>query len=112
MKLIGKNNGHMMAVKFLYSAVEELNNKSESTATDFLALSAFVTAEKQELEACQSAVEKEGRKLSADAYAYLDLLHDMAAKLSAPNNGIDKAIFDAHSSAQWAFYDYKLDNEE
>ncbi|EKS4944205.1 hypothetical protein QB833_001728 [Salmonella enterica] len=112
MKLIGKNNGHMMEVKFLYSAVDELNNKDDVTVTDFLALSAFVTAEKQYLEISKSALEKEGLVLSRDTGAYFDLLCDMAEKLAAPHHGISNAIADAQSSAQWAFYDYKLDNEE
>ncbi|MFW8253911.1 hypothetical protein ACOIDS_31935, partial [Klebsiella pneumoniae] len=50
MKLIGKDNGHMSDLKFLYSAVDELSNKDEITVTDFLALSAFVTSEKLDLE--------------------------------------------------------------
>ncbi|ECI6921332.1 hypothetical protein CC656_000452 [Salmonella enterica subsp. enterica] len=111
MKLIGKNNGHMMAVKFLYSAVEELNNKSESTVTDFLALSAFVTAEKQDLEIYKSALEEDGRELAVESSAYLDLLQQMAADLSNPHHGIDKAIFDAHSSAGCVFYNWKLNKE-
>lgn len=35
MKLIGKDNGHMSDLKFLYSAVDELSNKDEITVTDF-----------------------------------------------------------------------------
>ncbi|EFC1954654.1 TPA: hypothetical protein ACYRTT_000709 [Escherichia coli] len=112
MKLIGKNNGHMMAVKFLYSAVDELNNKSEVTVTDFLALSAFVTAEKLELEIYESALVEDGRELSGDSRAYLDLLQQMAADLSKPHHGIENAIFDAHSSAGCVFYNWGLNKEE
>ena len=82
MKLIGKDNGHMSDLKFLYSAVDELSNKDEITVTDFLALSAFVTSEKLDLESYQSGLEEGGQELSKDASAYLDLLQRMAADLS------------------------------
>lgn len=61
MKLIGKDNGHMSDLKFLYSAVDELSNKDEITVTDFLALSAFVTSEKLDLESYQSGLEEGGK---------------------------------------------------
>ncbi len=63
MKLIGKDNGHMSDLKFLYSAVDELSNKDEITVTDFLALSAFVTSEKLDLESYQSWAGRRGARV-------------------------------------------------
>lgn len=111
MVLIGKDNGHISDLKFLYSAVNELSNKDEITMTDFLALSAFVTSEKLELESYQSDLEEEGQDLSKDASAYLDLLQRMAADLSYPTYGLQSAIFSAQSTASWAFHQWGLDKE-
>lgn len=111
MKLIGKDNGRMSDLKFLHSAVEELSNKNEITVTDFLALSAFVTSEKIDLEAHKAGLEEGGQELSKDASAYLDLLQRMAADLSYPTSGLDNAIHSAQSTASWAFYHWGLDKE-
>ncbi|QJK42678.1 hypothetical protein HJW69_02425 [Klebsiella pneumoniae] len=111
MKLIGKDNGHMSDLKFLYSAVDELSNKDEITVTDFLALSAFVTSEKLDLESYQSGLEEGGQELSKDASAYLDLLQRMAADLSYPTSSLENAIHSAQSTASWAFYQWGLDKE-
>lgn len=111
MKLIGKDNGRMSDLKFLYSAVDELSNKEEITVTDFLALSAFVTSEKLDHEAYQAGLEESGMELSKDASAYLDLLQRMAADLSYPCSGIENAIHSAESTACWAFYHWGLDKE-
>lgn len=111
MELIGKNNGHMSHLKFLYSAVNEISNKKEITVTDFLALSAFVTSEKLDLEAHQAGLEEGGQELSKDASAYLDLLQRMAADLSYPTSGLENAIHSAQSTASWAFYQWGLDKE-
>lgn len=111
MKMIGKDNGHMIDLKFLYSAVDELSNKDGITVTDFLALSAFVTSEKLDLETYQSGLEEGGQELSKDAGAYLDLLQRMAADLSYTGAGIEDAIHSAQSTASWAFYHWELDKE-
>lgn len=111
MKLIGKDNGHMSDLKFLYSAVNEISNKDEITVTDFLALSAFVTSEKLDLEAYEAGLEEGGQELSKDASAYLDLLRRMAADLSYTGEGIGGAIHSAQSTASWAFYHWGLDKE-
>lgn len=80
--MIGKANDRMIDFKFLHSAVTALSTKIDITVTDFLALSAFVTSEKTDLEAHKSGVEADGNELSKDADAYLDLLQRMAGDLS------------------------------
>lgn len=110
MKLIGKDNGHMSDLKFLYSAVDELSNKDEITVTDFLALSAFVTSEKRS-GIVPVWAGRRGQELSKDASAYLDLLQRMAADLSYPTSGLENAIHSAQSTASWAFYQWGLDKE-
>ncbi|EOS92858.1 hypothetical protein LU631_09025 [Erwinia tracheiphila] len=79
--------------------------------TDFLALSAFVTSEKTDLEAYKSGVEAAGNELSKDADAYLDLLQRMSGDLSYTGAGIESAIFGGQSTASWAFYHWGLDKE-
>lgn len=111
MKLIGKDNGNMVRLKFLYSAVDDLSNKSEITVTDYLALSAFVTAEKNDLESYKSGLQESGSELSKEAEAYLDLLYRMAADLSYTGAGIESAVHCAQSTASWDFYHWDLDKE-
>ncbi len=53
-----------MKIQFFFSDVDELSNKDEITVTDFLALSAFVTSEKLDLESYQSGLEEGGQELS------------------------------------------------
>lgn len=111
MKFFGKQNDRMTDLKFIYSAVDELSNKENITVTDFLALSAFVTSEKMDLELYKSGVEDGGREISKDAEAYLDLLQRMAADLAYTGAGIEDAIRSAQSTACWAFYQWGLDKE-
>lgn len=111
MELIGKDNGKMSRLKFLCSAVEELSNKSEIAVTDFLALRAFVTSEKMDLEAYKFALEEDGSALSDDSEAYLSLLIRMAADLSVSGGDLASAIYDASSTASHAFSQWGLDKE-
>ncbi|WP_193065932.1 hypothetical protein [Hafnia alvei] len=111
MRFIGKDNGRMTELKFLYSAVDALSNNENITVTDFLALSAFVTSEKLDLESYKSGREEGGEELSKDSEAYLDLLHRMAADLSYTGAGIENAVHSAQSTASWAFYHWGLDKE-
>lgn len=112
MKLIGKDNGRMTELKFLYSAVDNILSKEGITVTDYLALKAFVVAEKQGLDEYAKTLQEDGRELSRDADAYLDLLFRMSADLSYTGEGIESAIFSAQSTASWAFYHWGLDKEE
>ncbi|MFA9705083.1 hypothetical protein [Klebsiella pneumoniae] len=111
MKMIGKDNGHMSDLKFLCSAVDEISNKNKITVTDYLALSAFITSEKLDLEAYQAGLEEGGQELSKDANAYLELLQRMAADLSYPASGLENAIDSAQSTASWTFYQWGLNKE-
>ncbi len=111
MKLIGKDNGHMSNLKFLYSAVDELSNKDEITVTDFLALSAFVTSEKLDLESYQSGLEEGGKSCRKTPALTSNLLQRIAADLSYPTSGLENAIHSAQSTASWAFYQWGLDKE-
>ncbi|CQD55658.1 TPA: hypothetical protein ACJHGT_002767 [Yersinia enterocolitica] len=112
MELIGKNNGRMIELKFLYSAIDDISKKEEITVTDYLAIKAFVIAEKQGLEEYAKTLQEDGRELSRDADAYLDLLFRMTADLSYTGEGIESAIFSAQSTACWAFYHWGLDKEK
>jgi hypothetical protein len=111
MEMIGKENGNMSRLKFLYSALNELSNKSEITVTDFLALKAFVTSEKIDFESYKSAMEEDGSGLSRDSEAYLSLLVRIAADLSVTGGDLAASIYDAHSTASHAFYQWELDKE-
>lgn len=111
MKLIGKDNGRMSDLKFLYSAVHELSNKAEITVTDYLALSAFVTAEKNDMESYRVGMVEGGQELSEDARAYLDLLHRIAADLSYTGADLANAVRSAEYTAACAFYQWGLDKE-
>lgn len=111
MENIGKDNGQMVSLKFLISAVADLSNKTEITVTDYLALRAFVSAEKQDLGEYERNLQEDGRELAKDASAYLDLLSRLAADLSYTGAGIANAIFEAQSTASWSFYHWGLDKE-
>jgi hypothetical protein len=108
MKLIGKENGRMSNLKFLYSAVHELSNKAEITVTDYLALSAFVTAKKNDMESYRVGMEEGGQELSEDARAYLALLHRVAADLSCAGSDLASAVRSAEATAACAFYQWGL----
>ncbi|WP_314153589.1 hypothetical protein [Rouxiella badensis] len=111
MENIGKDNGQMVRLKFLISAVADLSNKTEITVTDYLALRAFVSAEKQDLGEYEINLQEDGRELAKDASAYLDLLSRLSADLSYTGAGITDAILSAPSTASWSFYHWGLDKE-
>ncbi len=111
MKLIGKDNGHMSDLKFLYSAVDELSNKDEITVTDFLALSAFVTSEKLDLESYQSGLEEGGKSCRKTPALTSIFYRGLRLICRTQPLGLENAIHSAQSTASWAFYQWGLDKE-
>jgi len=102
MEILGNHNDKFQGIKFLHSAIEELNEKAEVTLTDYLALRAFVLAERRETQEYIVAMDETYADLPDELRSYIELLNDVAAQLSNParsNGDLSPIIYDARISS-------------
>lgn len=102
MEILGNHNDKFHGIKFLHSAIEEMNEKAEVTLTDYLALRAFVLAERRETQDYIDAMDETYADLPDDLRSYIELLNEVAAQLSNPsrsNGNLKSIIYDARISS-------------
>lgn len=102
MEILGNHDDRFQGIKFLHSALEELNEKDEVTLTDYLALRGFVLAERRETQDYIDGMDVAYVDLPAELRSYVELLNDVAAQLSNParsNGNLNLIIYDARISS-------------
>lgn len=109
MEFLGKNDDKMINVKFLHSAVSDLSNKENVTVTDYLALKAFVVAERIDCKGYADMLAEDSAAISADMQTYIEVLDGVIADLSYTGAGLDSAIFNAQSTTSLCFHRLGLD---
>lgn len=73
MEILGNHNDKFHCIKFLHSAIEEMRER-EVTLTDYLALRAFVLAERRETQDYIDAMDETYADLPDDLRSYIELL--------------------------------------
>ncbi|EOT1580375.1 hypothetical protein NX033_19565 [Escherichia coli] len=102
MEILGNHKDKFQGIQFLHSAIEELNEKTGVTLTDYLALRAFVLAERRENQDYIDAMDAPYADLPDELRSYIELLNDVAAQLSNParsNGDLRSIIYDARISS-------------
>ncbi|WP_145492440.1 hypothetical protein [Yersinia aleksiciae] len=109
----GKDNGRMIGVKFLHQAVSTLAEQSKITVTDYLALRAFVLAERQNLAEYKERMLKSNdanyNQLPKDLRAYIELLDTVTSDLAHTGAGVENAVYAARISTGDRFFHWELD---